>query len=58
MGLIQVHNLPDDAHRTFKARAAIAGTSLSEYVLRAGRACRLPISSRHVTPAGMRDLRR
>jgi plasmid stability protein len=34
MGLIQIRNVPDDVHRTLKVRAAIEGTSLSEYVLR------------------------
>jgi plasmid stability protein len=34
MGLIQVRDVPDDVHRTLKARAAAEGTSLSEYVLR------------------------
>jgi antitoxin FitA len=33
MGLIQIRNVPDDVHRTLKARAATRGTSLSEYVL-------------------------
>lgn len=34
MGLIQIRDVPDDVHRTLKARAAARGTSLSEYVLR------------------------
>jgi plasmid stability protein len=34
MGLIQIRNVPDDVHRTLKARAAVEGTSLSDYVLR------------------------
>lgn len=34
MGLIQIRNVPDDVHRTLKARAASQGTSLSDYVLR------------------------
>ena len=33
MGLIQIRNVPDDVHRTLKARAAARGTSLSDYVL-------------------------
>jgi plasmid stability protein len=33
MGLIQIRNVPEDVHRTLKARAASAGTSLSDYVL-------------------------
>ena len=28
---LQIRNLPDDVHRTLKARAAAAGQSLSEY---------------------------
>ncbi len=34
MGLIQIRDVPDDVHRTLKARAAVQGTSLSEYVRR------------------------
>ena len=34
MGLIQLRNVPEDVHRTLKARAAAQGTSLSDYVLR------------------------
>lgn len=34
MGLIQIRNVPEDVHRTLKARAAAAGVSLSDYVLR------------------------
>lgn len=32
--MLQVRNVPDEIHRTLKARAALAGMSLSEYVLR------------------------
>lgn len=32
--MLQVRNVPDDLHRTLKARAALAGMSLSEYLLR------------------------
>jgi plasmid stability protein len=31
--MIQVRNVPDAVHRKLKSRAALAGTSLSEYVL-------------------------
>jgi antitoxin FitA len=31
--MIQLRNVPDDLHRTLKARAAIAGMSLSDYLL-------------------------
>jgi antitoxin FitA len=32
--LLQVRNVPEELHRTLKARAALAGMSLSEYLLR------------------------
>jgi plasmid stability protein len=32
--MLQVRNVPEDLHRTLKARAALAGMSLSEYLLR------------------------
>lgn len=31
--MIQIRNVPDSLHRTLKARAAMAGTSLSAYLL-------------------------
>lgn len=31
--MIQVRNVPDGVHRTLKARAALAGMSLSEFLL-------------------------
>lgn len=31
--MVQVRNVPDDVHRRLKARAALAGMSLSEYLL-------------------------
>ena len=34
MGHIQIRNVPEDLHRTLKARAAKEGMSLSEYLLR------------------------
>lgn len=33
MKVLQVRNVPDHVHRTLKARAAMAGTSLSELAL-------------------------
>ena len=43
MGLIQIRNVPEDVHRTLKARAAAQGTSLSDYVLNeVTRAARTP----------------
>lgn len=32
--MIQLRNVPDELHRTLKARAALAGMSLSDYLLR------------------------
>ena len=32
--MIQIRNVPDEIHRTLKIRAAEAGMSLSEYLLR------------------------
>jgi antitoxin FitA len=32
--MIQVRNVPDSLHRTLKARAALAGMSLSDYLLK------------------------
>ena len=31
--MIQIRNVPDAIHRTLKSRAALAGLSLSDYVL-------------------------
>lgn len=32
--MIQIRNVPDGIHRQIKARAALAGMSMSEYILR------------------------
>lgn len=32
--MVQIRNVPDDVHRKLKARAALSGMSISEYVLR------------------------
>jgi len=32
--MVQVRNVPDDLHRRLKARAALAGMSISEFMLR------------------------
>ncbi len=32
--MIQIRNVPEELHRRLKARAAMAGMSLSEYLLR------------------------
>lgn len=34
MGLIQIRDVPEDVHRTLKARAAANGRSLSDYIRR------------------------
>ncbi len=31
--MIQIRNVPDNVHRTLKSRAALAGVSLSDYLL-------------------------
>ena len=33
MPMVQIRNVPDDMHRELKARAALAGMSVSEYLL-------------------------
>jgi plasmid stability protein len=33
MKMLQIRNVPDDLHRRLKARAAMSGTTLSEYAL-------------------------
>ena len=33
MKMIQIRNVPDSIHRTLKSRAAMAGISLSDYLL-------------------------
>lgn len=33
MKTLQIRNVPDDVHRTLRARAAAAGMSLSDYAL-------------------------
>lgn len=33
-GMIQIRNVPDELHRQLKARAALEGTSMSQYILR------------------------
>lgn len=34
MVMIQIRDVPEDVHRTLKARAAVAGVSLSDYLKR------------------------
>lgn len=33
MATIQIRNVPEDVHRTYRERAAVAGMSLQEYLL-------------------------
>ena len=33
MRMVQIRNVPDELHRKIKARAALAGMSLSDYLL-------------------------
>lgn len=32
--MVQIRNVPDEIHRTLKSRSALAGLSLSDYLLR------------------------
>ena len=49
MGHIQIRNVPEDVHRTLKARAAKQGRSLSEYLLaEVSELARLPTLEEHV----------
>lgn len=34
MPMVQIRNVPEEVHRELKARAALAGMSVSEYLLR------------------------
>lgn len=34
MKMLQIRNVPEDVHRSLKARAALEGQSLSDYALR------------------------
>ena len=48
--MIQLRNVPDDLHRRLKARAAMAGMSLSDYLV--GEVRRIP---ERPTPQELRD---
>jgi plasmid stability protein len=55
--MIQLRNVPDDLHRKLKARAAEAGMSLSDYILRdAQKRADLPTMKEWLE--GLRDLPR
>ena len=70
--LIQIRDVPENVHRTLKARAAQRGTSLSEYLrselervaasptpdeLIARLATRKPVRTRETSAAALRKLR-
>ena len=48
--MIQLRNVPDPLHRTLKSRAAVAGLSLSDYLIR-----ELRILSDRPTPQELRE---
>lgn len=48
--MIQLRDVPDALHRQLKSRAALAGLSLSEYLVREVRK-----SASHPTPEGMKE---
>ena len=50
MKMLQVHNIPDDLHRSLKERAAREGTTMSELVLR-----ELPRVAHRPSPAQVLD---
>lgn len=50
MPMLQIRNVPEDLHRELKARAALAGMSLSEYLLNI-----LRRAAERATPAEMRE---
>ena len=48
--MIQLRNVPEALHRQLKARAALAGLALSDYLIREARKL-----AEHPTPEEMRD---
>jgi plasmid stability protein len=57
MGHIQIRNVPEDVHRTLKARAAKMGISLSEYLLgEVTDLARLPTLEEHVARVRARPM--
>lgn len=48
--MLQVRDVPDDIHRKLKARAALSGMSLSDYVL-----AEIRRSAERLTPDEMRE---
>ncbi len=57
MGHIQIRNVPEDVHRTLKARAAKQGMSLSEFLLaEVTDLARLPTLEEHVARVRSRSM--
>ena len=57
MGHIQIRNVPEDVHRTLKARAARQGMSLSEFLLaEITELARLPTLEEHVARVRSRPM--
>lgn len=57
MGHIQIRNVPEDVHRTLKARAAKAGMSLSEYLLaQVSELARRPTLEEHIARVRSRPM--
>ncbi len=57
MGHIQIRNVPEDVHRTLKARAAKQGMSLSEFLLaEVSELARLPTLEEHVERVRSRSM--
>jgi plasmid stability protein len=57
MGHIQIRNVPEDVHRTLKARAAKRGMSLSEFLLaEVTELARLPTLEEHVARVRSRPM--
>jgi plasmid stability protein len=57
--MIQIRNVPDEFHRRLKARAALEGMSMSDYVLReVGKALEVPTRQEVLDRLRARPLRR
>ena len=57
--MIQIRNVPNDVHRRLKARAALEGMSMSDYVLReVGKALEVPTRQEVLDRLRARPVRR
>jgi antitoxin FitA len=57
--MIQIRNVPDEFHRRLKARAALEGMSMSDYVLReVGKALEVPTRQEVLDRLRARPVRR